>query len=259
MAWRVVYYPEGGFEEGWQARQATQQATPYEINIQTGTVRRQDGLFGEYVQANTLPGGYNQILLRVPERKCILVHNLVCWVAHGPRPHGMASVDHRDRKKTNNNADNLRWASHKEQNQNRQFKGGRIPTLPFEPMDDEILYDFRGMNGEAYTGTKLQFTSQGRILREGRVSPIKINEGQYPRIAVSGLGGKKQWHLVHVHVWAAVHGPDQDIPEVVNHKDHDPTNFRPDNLEASDHSQNIRAAHDAGRFDHTRSKRKRSS
>ncbi len=169
----------------------------------------------------------------------------------------MASVDHLDRDRANNSADNLRWASHKEQNQNRLFKGGRVPTIAFEPKDNETVYDFRGLRGIAYTGTRLQFTSHGRIVRQGRITPIKITKGRYPRIALTGLGPKKQWHLVHILVWAAIYGPDQDIPKVVNHKDHDTTNFRPDNLEASDHSQNTRAAHDAGRFDHARSKRKR--
>ena len=255
--WRTLYYPEGGFGRGWQARPASSEKTSYEIDTETGTVRRVDKQYGEYVQAFTLPLGYRQTLLRVPKRTNLTIHNLVCWVAHGPRPRGKASVDHLDRDRGNNNADNLRWASHRDQNLNREFKGGRIPTLPFEPAEGEVLYDFRGLRGVAYTGTKLQFTSHGRIVRQGRVTPIKVTKGRYPRIAVVGLGAKKMWHLVHVLTWSAVYGPDQDIPKVINHKDHDPTNFSPDNLEASDHSRNTRAAHDAGRFDHGRSKRKR--
>jgi len=259
IMWTRVVYPVGGFGKGWQGRPASTEETPYEIDTSSGAVRRQDGLHGERVNANTLPAGYRQILLRVPMRTNLMVHNLVCWVAHGSRPPGKTSVDHLDRDKANNNAENVRWASHSEQNMNRQFKGGRIPTLPFDPQDDEVIYDFRGLRSIEYTGTKLQFTSHGRVVREGRVTPIKLTPGQYPRIAVTGLGAKKQWLLVHVLVWAAVYGPDQDIPPVINHKDHDPINFKPSNLEASDHSQNTRAAHDAGRYDHTRSKRKRGS
>jgi hypothetical protein len=140
---------------------------------------------------------------------------------------------------------------------NRQFKGGRIQTLPLEPQDDEVLYDFRGLRSVEYTGTKLQFTSRGRIIRGGRVTPIKITPGQYPRIAVTGLGTEKQWYLVHVLVWAAVHGTHAEVPEVINHRDQDKTNFKPGNLEDSSRSHNAIAAHNAGRYDHTRSKRQR--
>ena len=254
--WTRVMYPEGGFGKGWQGRPASTEETPYEIDTSSGAVRRQDGLHGGHVQANTLPAGYRQILLRVPKRTNLMVHNLVCWVAHGPRPPGKTSVDHGDRDKSHNDKDNVSWASHSEQNMNRQFKGGRIPTLPFDPKDDEVLYDFRGLRSVEYTGTKLQFTSHGRIVRGGRVTPIKITPGQYPRIAVTGLG-EKQWYLVHVLVWSAFYGPHAEVPKVINHRDQDKTNFKPGNLEDSSKSHNAIAAHDGGRYDHARSKRQR--
>lgn len=72
-----------------------------------------------------------------------------------------------------------------------------------------------------------------------------------------GFGDKTKSVKVHILAWSAFHGPSAAIPEVINHKDHDPSNFRPDNLEASGHAHNARAAHDAGRHDHTRTKRQR--
>ena len=252
--WADMYYPTEGFAKGWQARPASSEKTPYEIDTSSGAVRRRDGCS---VSAKNNADGYKEVGLRVPKRKFILVHGLVCWVAHGPRPRGKTSVDHADRDRANNHRDNVRWASPKDQAENRGNKGGRKRLLPFEPEEGEVVYAFRGRPGLEYTGPSLQFTSLGRIIRQGRVSQVQRIPGQYPKLGVVGFGDKTKSAKVHVIAWSAFHGPAAAVPEVINHKDHDPTNFRPDNLEASSHVHNAVAAHDAGRHDHTRSKRQR--
>lgn len=195
--------------------------------------------------------------LRVPKRKFILVHNLVCWIANGPRPVGKTSVDHGNRGRACNHFTNLKWASGEEQANNRSDGCGRKCLLPFKPEEGETVYDFRGSPGIEYTGPKLQFTSHGRILRQGRVSQIQRIQGRYPKIVVVGCGGAKKSTKVHILAWSAYHGPDAKIPSLIHHKDHDTTNFRPSNLIASSHSHNAIAAHDAGRYSQTRSKRQR--
>ena len=174
-----------------------------------------------------------------------------------PRPVGKTSVDHADRDRGNNNSANLRWASHEEQASNRSYGCGRKRLLPFVPEEGEVVYAFRGRPGLVYTGPSLQFTSHGRIIRQGRVSQVQRIPGQYPKLGVVGLGDKMKSVKVHIMAWSAFHGPSAAVPEVINHMDHDPSNFRPDNLEASSHQPNARAAHDAGRHDHARSKRQR--
>ena len=254
--WADLYYPDsGGFGDGWQARPASSEKTPYEIDTSSGNVRRRDGC--SVMSAKTNAQGYREVGLRVPKRKFILVHSLVCWVAHGPRPVGKTSVDHADRDRGNNNSANLRWASHEEQASNRSDGCGRKRLLPFVPEEGEVVYAFRGRPGLVYTGPSLQFTSHGRIIRQGRVSQVQRIPGQYPKLGVVGLGNKMKSVKVHIMAWSAFHGPAAAVPRVINHMDHDPSNFRPDNLEASSHQHNARAAHDAGRHDHARSKRQR--
>ena len=259
MGWTAVHYPLGGFETGWHARQASHEKTPYEIDTSSGAIRRQDNLYGS-ITPKTNAQGDKEVGLRVPKRKYILVHNLVCWVAHGPRPHGKTSVDHyQDRDRANNNAVNLRWASPREQAHNRKGNCGRKCLLSFTPQEGEKVYDFMGRPGLKYTGPRLQFTSHNRIIRQGRVSQIQRIPGQYPKLGIVGLGegGKIKSIKVHILAWSAFHGPEAEVPSTIHHRDHDPTNFRPENLEASNPVHNSRAAHNAGRFDHTRSKRQR--
>ncbi len=258
--WEAVFYPAGGgFGRGWQARPPSPEATPYEVDTASGAVRRRrpDGTCRS-LSLRVNDDDYRAIGLRVPKRTFFLVHNLVCWVAHGPCPAGKTSVDHIDRDRANNSSANLKWASHQDQASNRSDGGGRKSLLPFEPAEGEVVYDFRGSPGIQYTGPRLQFTSHGRIIRQGRVSQVQRIPGAYPKLGVVGLGQKKMRTVkVHILVWSAYHGPDAEVPRVINHVDHDKTNFRPDNLQASSHSHNATAAHDAGRFQGARSKRQR--
>lgn len=53
--------------------------------------------------------------------KGLLVHVLVCTAFHGPRPSSDHTVDHIDRVRDNNKAENLRWATHSEQVYNRSM------------------------------------------------------------------------------------------------------------------------------------------
>lgn len=48
----------------------------------------------------------------------ILVHRLVCETFQGISPKGKEFVDHIDRNRSNNNADNLRWVTKKENSDN---------------------------------------------------------------------------------------------------------------------------------------------
>ena len=244
--WVRVYYPEGGFGKGWQDRPASADETPYEVDTSSGAIRSR----GRVLSASTTGNGYRRILLALQGPRHLYVHSLVCWVAHGPRPPGKTSVDHADRDKSHNDEKNLSWASHQEQAENR--------GVPFELEEGEEVYDFRGSPGNEYTGPKLQFTSHNRVIRQGLVSQIKTRPGHYPSIGlVKYPHAKKRNCYVHILAWSAFHGPEAVVPKIINHRDHDITNFRPDNLEASSASHNAIAAYDAGRYDHTRSARRR--
>ena len=60
-----------------------------------------------------------------------LVHILVCEAFHGPKPSGKnLSVDHEDRNRSNNRADNLRWATGPEQNGNQGTHRAQSTGMP---------------------------------------------------------------------------------------------------------------------------------
>lgn len=75
---------------------------------------------GEFIALTLTREGY--ISIRIGkfsnERKTLKVHRLVAK-AFIPNPDNLPFVDHKDRDKTNNNVDNLRWCSRRTNNCNR--------------------------------------------------------------------------------------------------------------------------------------------
>jgi plasmid maintenance system antidote protein VapI len=62
----------------------------------------------------------------------VLVHTLVCFAFIGPRPSDNHTVDHINRVRDDNRAENLKWATKKEQANNRVYSSRpcrRIPVL----------------------------------------------------------------------------------------------------------------------------------
>ena len=53
------------------------------------------------------------------------VHRLVCWAFHGPPPSDRHHAAHRDGNALNNTASNLRWASPKENEADKELHGTR--------------------------------------------------------------------------------------------------------------------------------------
>jgi hypothetical protein len=60
--------------------------------------------------------GYKRVNLRSPDgnNRAVKVHRLICAAFHGPSPTDKPEVAHRDGTRDNNQPDNLRWASRKE-------------------------------------------------------------------------------------------------------------------------------------------------
>lgn len=65
--------------------------------------------------------GYNRLILYNDEKKPIdmFVHRLVA-LAYIPNPDNKPCIDHIDENKLNNHKDNLRWATHSENMQNKK-------------------------------------------------------------------------------------------------------------------------------------------
>jgi len=66
------------------------------------------------------------------------VHTIICNLFHGPKPQGKYEVDHIDGCRENNSAENLRWATHKENMENARYRGAwkKMAELSF-PYESE--------------------------------------------------------------------------------------------------------------------------
>ena len=82
-----------------------------------GLTRRKRWTFG-----NKKENGYIHIII---DGKNYYVHRLVAE-AFIPNPDGKPTVDHINRDRADNRVENLRWATHKEQNENSSLVIGRI-------------------------------------------------------------------------------------------------------------------------------------
>lgn len=139
------------------------------------TVRRKAHLCAPFLTA-----GYPSIGYRKTK---FYVHQLVCEAFHGPRPEG-CDVAHGDGDPLNNSAENLRWASRKE-NIHDQMRHGTKPygnQLSFTKVPDEALDAIRAGNVETDREFARRFNCSARhisAIRKGRERvPMEITDDQ---------------------------------------------------------------------------------
>lgn len=91
----------------------------------------------EWTAGSKTPSGYHKIRYR---GKYYAVHRLIAETFLGSPPEGKPCVDHIDRCKSNNCVDNLRWASYKENNDNRQCIEDSIKMYGVRACQDPRAY-----------------------------------------------------------------------------------------------------------------------
>jgi len=73
-----------------------------------------------YLKEQTLKNGYKFIGLRKDNKqKNFLIHRLI-GIHYIPNPENKPTIDHINRNRSDNRVENLRWATQKEQNENRK-------------------------------------------------------------------------------------------------------------------------------------------
>lgn len=85
------------------------------------------GRSGKVLKPNPDGQGYAHMNMCLPDngRKSVRVHRLVCEAWHGLRPSLRHVVAHRDGNRSNNHADNLRWATFEENEADKIQHGTR--------------------------------------------------------------------------------------------------------------------------------------
>ena len=107
--------------------------------------------------------GYYRVCLYIDKiPKFYLVHRLLAMVFI-PNPDNKPLIDHIDRNKMNNNLSNLRWATYKENNDNRECKSKTDYIYIYKTHADtyKVCKGIEGTN-------KIEFTKTYKTLEEAK-------------------------------------------------------------------------------------------
>lgn len=129
----------------------------------------------------------------------------------------------------------------------KKYKWSCPPELP--DIKEEIWKLWRTGRHNVWVSNKNRVMFEFGHGYKKKMSSTELTlNGGYHQIYCDGI------HSFHRVVWSVFNG---EIPKdkIINHKDHNKTNNSLDNLELTDNSGNAIAAHDAGRYDGTKSQR----
>ena len=185
----------------------------------------------------------------------IRFYHVVVAKAFIPNPENKPTVDHIDGDKTNNRVDNLKWATHEEQQQNIKDRGVKRRTVSLkseEPIDGE-----RWKTIPQYP--EYEISDHGRVkypVRREKKTEYKITSGstrEYRDFQFRDANGKKRRkHLQLLVAEAFVENDDPKNKTCVGHKDDNKHNNHYTNLHWITRSQNTLDAYDSGAISNRR-------
>lgn len=155
-------------------------APDYEVS-NIGRIRRRiDGPTGSKAGAikaqQKMKIGYMQVTVQVDKKQKVLaVHRLVCAAFNGPQPSPLHEVAHNDGVRWHNNASNLRWATKKENHEDRIAHG----TIHF---------------GEQHYFSKINKHQALEILRDKRPQPQIAKQYGISQQTVSKIKTGSTWN-----------------------------------------------------------------
>lgn len=173
--------------------------------------------------------GYNTV---VHNHVHLRVCRLVALTFIGNPPSSDYTVDHIDRNRNNDCVENLRWASRKEQMQNRSKLRPRQTRVGEKVQDGEVFRQFDPKRSVSQFG-RIRDDKSGKIY-----TPLPPKGSNYPRLITNG--SHIQFHNLVAKMWPELVDGSYKPGMTIDHKDRNPTNNRAENLRWSTKSEQRR-------------------
>ena len=137
--------------------------------------KKREGSKGGFLKPNIDPGRYSQVALWKDQKgKTMRIHRLVA-LHYIPNPENKRCVDHINRDRSDNRLENLRWATHCENNQNKgtdpKNKSGH-KYVSYDKRDD--VWKFQRKEKNKYKIQKY-FKTKNEALCYKYIALLKIN------------------------------------------------------------------------------------
>ena len=116
---------------------------------------------------------------RIHSRSAVLIHRLLA-LAFINNTENKPTVDHIDRNPSNNSLDNLRWASFKEQADNRGIVENSINKYGVRQCENKKLYDFQHAK-EYYVNNKEKITAKHKEYRAKHINEYRAYQAKWHR------------------------------------------------------------------------------
>lgn len=212
------------------------------------TLKRKEGMILKPTKHHS--GYYVLGLTQNGKVKTNVIHRLMA-ITHLSNPNKLPVVDHIDRNKSNNNLNNLRWATNLENTLNASTK--KVYDLVIfneEDINDEVWKTSDILDG--YGVYDLKVSSLGRIKYKSKTKKniliIPKNKKTYNSLSFRAEKSnlKRLRIMLHVLIWRVFNGDYDSKKYVINHMNGIKSDCRLDNLELCTFSENTKHAHKNG-------------